>query len=150
MRLFATRKDFDDILGETKKWSRSGEAMDAAPDLQPAVAYSLGDSLTYLIGSPAALVTDHLVGRRRYHLVVAAMRGTILVEVAAIAGLDALAPYDDVTDRQPFAGSGTVIDVPESGVLIVGIDEAARILPAPVGQAIRLLVTVEGATFPNK
>lgn len=150
MRLFATRKEFDDILGETKKWSRSAAAIDAAHDLQPAVAYSLGDSLTYLIGSPSALTTEHLVGRRRYHLVVAAMRGTIEVEVAATADLNPVGPYDDVSDRQPFAGSGTVVGVPESGVLIVGIDEAARILPAPDGQAIRLLVTVEGATFPNK
>ena len=150
MRLLDTRESFDDILGGTRKWSRTGEAIDAAAELQRGVAYSIGDSLTYVANDTPALATDSLVGRRRYHLVVASTRGTVRVEVAAKSDLDATTAYDDLTDRQHFNGSGEIVSIPEGGICIVDIDEAARILPDAGAAAVQLHVTVEGATFHNK
>lgn len=150
MRIFDTRTTFDDVLGGTKKWSRSGEAIDAAADLQQGVAYSIGDSLTYFTDDTAALATDSLVGRRRYHLVVASTRGTVRLEVAPKEDLDASTDYDNLTDRQDFTGSSEVVEVPQGAICIVDIDEAARILPDAETAAVQLHVTVEGATFHNK
>ena len=150
MRLFDTRTAFDDVLGGTTKWSRTGEAIDAAADLLEGVAYSIGDSLTYWADDTTALASDSLVGRRRYHLVVASARGTVRLEVAPMEGLDASDDYDNHTDRQHFSGSGEVVEIPEGGICIVDIDEAARILPDAETAAVQLHVTVEGATFHNK
>lgn len=148
MRLFISREAFDDVLGGTTKWLRTGQAIDSAPSLPAAVTHSVGDSLTFRRGTARDLATETMIGRRRYHLVVAATRGVVRVEVGS--GLTPLAPYDDLSDRQPFAGSGEVVEVPEGGILIVGIDEAARIQPDPDASAVALHVTVEGATFHNK
>lgn len=150
MRLFETRADFDDILAGTKKWERSGEALDCAPGLDRGVAYSIGDSLTYISNDTSALTTEELVGRRRYHLVVASTRGTVRLEVADKTRLESTTEYDDLTDRQAFAGSGDVVNIPEGGICIVEIGEAARILPDTSTAAVELHVTVEGATFHNK
>lgn len=150
MRLFATRSDFDAVLGGTTKWSRTGEALDVSPTLHRGVAYSIGDSLTYVADDTAALATESLVGRRRYHMVVAGTRDTVRLEVGAKTDLDATSDYDDLTDRQYFSGTGDVVDIPEGGICIVDIDEAARILPDAGTAAVELHVTVEGATFHNK
>ncbi len=150
MRIFDTRTAFDDVLGGTTKWSRTGEAIDVAPSLHQGVAYSIGDSLTYVIDDAASLAREHLVGRRRYHMVVASTHGTVRLEVALKSNLDASTDYDDHTDRQHFSGSGEVVDVPEGAICIVDIDEAARILPEAETTAVQLHVTVEGATFHNK
>lgn len=133
-----------------KKWIRTLEALEAAPTLQEGIAYSIGDSLTYRKATTAALATDDFVGRRRYHFVVAPLDGEVAVEVAPKASLDEQGDYSNLTDRQPFAGSGEVVTVPRDGVLIVDIDEAARILPHPDAPAVLLHVSVEGATFHNK
>ncbi|MEO7586805.1 MAG: hypothetical protein ABIS84_02115 [Arachnia sp.] len=150
MRLFDTRAEFDNILGGTKKWSRTGEALDEASTLQEGVAYSIGDSLTYVADDVSALATESLVGRRRYHLVVASTRGTVRLEVARKGDLEEASGYDNTTDRQLFSGSGEVVSIPEGGICIVDIDEAARILPDAEVAAVQLHVSVEGATFHNK
>ena len=150
MRLFTDHATMREILGGTKKWARALEALDAAPGLASGVAYSIGDSLTYRKAPAASLSTDELVGRRRYHLVVAALGGEVAVEVAAKVDLAVGGAYDDLTDRQPFSGSGDTVRVPHGGVLVVDIDEAARILPSPDAEAVLLHVTVEGASFHNK
>ncbi len=150
MRLFGTRAAFDDILGGTKKWSRTGEALDDARNLHPGVAYSIGDSLSYVSDDTTALAPDSLVGRRRYHLVVTSTRGTVRLEVAPKGSVNASTDYDNLTDRQHFSGSGEVVSIPEGGICIVDIDEAARILPDAETAAVQLHVTVEGATFHNK
>lgn len=150
MRTFETRREFDAALGGAKKWVRTGEALDAAGALLPGVAYSIGDSLTYRRGTAAELAVPDLIGRRRYHLVVAATSGAVRLEVAPKAGLVAGADYDDLSDRQPFVGAGDVVDIPEGGIAIVDIDEAARLLPDDATAAVQLHVSVEGATFHNK
>lgn len=133
-----------------KKWIRTLEALEATPGLAAGVAYSIGDSLTYRKGSTADLSTEDFVGRRRYHLVVAPLDGDAAVEIAPKASLAEQGAYSDLTDRQPFAGSGETVRVPQGEVLVVDIDEAARILPDPAAEAVVLHVTVEGATFHNK
>lgn len=150
MRLFTDHATMREILGGTKKWARTLEALDAAPGLSAGVAYSIGDSLTYRKAPATALATEEMVGRRRYHLVVAALSGEVAVEVAAKVDLAVEGAYDDLTDRQLFTGSGETVRVPDGGLLVVDIDEAARILPAPCGEAVLLHVTVEGASFHNK
>lgn len=150
MRLFTDHAAMREILGGTKKWARTLEALDAAPGLSAGVAYSIGDSLTYRKGRTADLATEELVGRRRYHLVVAALGGEVAVEVAPKGAVTAAGPYSDITDRQPFTGSGETVRVPDGGLLVVDIDEAARIIPSPDSEAVLLHVTVEGASFHNK
>lgn len=150
MRLFTDHDTMREILGGARKWSRTLEALDAAPGLSAGVAYSIGDSLTYRKAPASTLVTEELVGRRRYHLVVAATSDEVAVEVAPKRALTAAGPYSDLTDRQPFSGSGEIIRVPAGGLLVVDIDEAARILPNPDSEAVLLHVTVEGASFHNK
>lgn len=150
MRIFDNRDSFRSLLGGEKKWARTLEALDAAPSLADGVTYSIGDSLTYRIGRPADLAAGELTGRRRYLMVVASLGGEVAVEVAAKSGLVAAGPYCDLTDRQPFAGTAEPVMVPDGGLVIVDIDEAARILPAPDARAVLLHVTVEGASFHNK
>lgn len=150
MRLFTTLDLFAEVTAATKKWERTLEALDAAPTLAEGVAYSIGDSLTYRRGRAQAFATDHFIGRRRYHQVVAATGGDVVVDIAAKTDLTEAGPYDDLTDRQPFTGVGQTVTVPRDGILIVDIDEAARVLPTPDSEAVVLRVTVEGATFHNK
>ena len=40
--------------------------------------------------------------------------------------------------------------MPKGGVLVVDVEEAARVLPDPDVAAVMLHVTVEGYSFPNK
>lgn len=150
MRVFQTRDLFDEVLGSTTKWGRTLEAIDASPELTEGVAYSVGDSLTYRRAGTADLATSDFVGRRRYHLVVAPTAGDVDVEIAAKGDLVPVEQYSDLTDRERFSGSGQTVRIPQDAVLIVDVDEAARIHPDPDSSAVVLHVTVEGATFHNK
>lgn len=150
MRLFNDQETTREILGAHRKWQRTLEAVSGAPDLPAGVMYSIGESLTYMRDQAASLATPYLVGRRRYHFVVAALTEGVCVEVAPKSELTAEGPYDNLSDRQPFTGSGQVVQLSAGALLIVDIDEAARILPTPASEAVLLHVTVEGATFHNK
>lgn len=150
MRLFTHRDTMREVMASHKKWSRTLQALDNAPQLQRGVAYSIVDSLTYRRDRTPELATDDLVGRRRYHGVVAALDGDVEVAVAPKASLTEEGPYSDLTDRQSFSGDAATVVVPEGGVLVVDIDEAFRVLPAPDADAVLLHVSVEGATFHNK
>lgn len=150
MRLFTQRETMREVMAGHKKWARTLQALDNAPSLLPGVAYSIVDSLTYRHDRTADLATDELVGRRRYHGVVAPLDGEVAVAVAKKAALTEEGPYSDLTDRQPFSGEAEIVTVPRDGVLVVDIDEAFRVLPTPDAQAVLLHVSVEGATFHNK
>jgi evolved beta-galactosidase subunit beta len=150
MHVFSNRAELDRLQGGATKWARTGQALDAAPGLLEDVTYSVGDSLTYRWTTTDRLAMPDLVGRRRYLLVVAPLDGDVHVEVAPVAQLTARADYDDLSDRQCFDGTGDLTVVPAGGILVVDIDEAARILPTPRTAAVVLHVTVEGATFHNK
>lgn len=150
MRIFDSPDALRALLGGEKKWSRALEALSAAPSLPAGVTYSIGDSLTYRRGRAVDLATEELTGRRRYLMVVASLGGEVAVEVASQDAVTAAGPYSDLTDRQPFTGGAESVTVPDGGLLVVGIDEAARILPDPHARAVLLHVTVEGSSFPNK
>lgn len=150
MRLFTDRATMHEVMGGHKKWRRTLQALENAPSLQSGVAYSIVDSLTYRKDRTSELATDELVGRRRYHGVVAALDGDVDVAVAPKADLVEVGAYSDLTDRQPFRGEAEVVTVPKNGVLVVDIDEAFRVLPTPDSEAVLLHVSVEGATFHNK
>ena len=145
MRIF----DRSQLTGH-KKWIRTAQALDVAPTLQT------GSPTPSVTPSPTAGVdrrprhsrvrrSPSLPPRRR-----AARRELLTRRDAPKAELAEQGAYCDLTDRQPFAGSGQVVRVPEGEVLVVDIDEAARILPDPAVEAVVLHVTVEGATFHNK
>ncbi len=152
MRLFTNRDTMREVMAQHKKWRRTLQAIDQAPGLLPGVAYSIVDSLTYRRDLAPALATNELIGRRRYHGVVAPLDGDLLVAVAKKRDLVEAASYSDLTDRQPFDGDAEAVTVPEGGVLVVDIDEAFRILPEPHPgtDAVLLHVSVEGASFHNK
>lgn len=150
MRLFDNPDTLHDVLGAHRKWQRTLECIAEAPRLRAGAAYSIGDSLTYRRGDGAELGTADLVGRRRYSFVVAGLTGDVRVEVAPKAALTPVQPYSDLTDRELFAGSGEIVTVPQGAVLVVDIDEAARVLPDNPHEAVLLHVSVEGATFHNK
>lgn len=152
MRLFADAETAAEVLGAHRKWQRVLEAVALAPTLREGVTHSIGDSLTYRVGSAADLATESLIGRRRYHLVFACLSGRAVVEVGRKDQLAAKGPYSDLSDRQPFAGSAESVEMPAGALLVVGIDEAARVRPDSDSDSrlVQLHVTVEGATFHNK
>ncbi len=57
--------------------------------------------------------------------------------------MTAAAPYGGLTDGQHFSGPATLVTVPRGGLLVVDIDEAARILPESEADAVLLHVTIE-------
>lgn len=150
MRLFTHRETMREVMASHKKWARTLQALDNAPSLQAGVAYSIVDSLTYRKDRTPGLSTEELIGRRRYHGVIASLDGEVQVEVAPKSELTETGSYSDLTDRQPFTGEAETVTVPTDGVLVVDIDEAFRILSTPDAEAVLLHVSVEGATFHNK
>lgn len=48
MRSFESLAQFQAVLGGTKKWDRTLEAIEQSPQVDAAVAYSVGDSLTWM------------------------------------------------------------------------------------------------------
>lgn len=150
MRLFDSLEHFAEVTAGTRKWERTLEALHGVSGLPSGIAYSMGDSLTYRSGAPVDFTTAQMVGRRRYHQVVAAVAGEVKVEVAPQRNLSPAGLYDDLSDRQPFDGDGRTVTVAEGGLLVVDIGEAARVLPSTQGRVVELHVTVEGATFHNK
>lgn len=150
MHLYDTRHDFDAQLSTVKKWMRTGQALDLAPSLPRDVAHSIGDSLTYWWNDADKMGDESLVGHRRYLTVLSPFRGELTVMVANKQMLHTIERYSDLTDRERFDGPASIVTVPEGGVLVVDIDEAVKIMPAPDVQATQVQVTVEGYSFPNK
>lgn len=132
-----------DVLGAHRKWQRTLEAITRAPNLMANITWSIGNSLTYRRADTSVLATAQLVGHRRYQMVFAALTGAVVVEVAPQADLSPEADYDDLSDRQYFAGQGELVNIPAGGVLVVHIDEAARVLAEPIAEAVLAHVTVE-------
>jgi len=150
MKLFDSTTRFSEVCAGTPKWDRTLSALHTAGTLEPEVAHSVGDSLTYRRTSAARMHAAEFVGRRRYHLVVCPVSEPIDVEFAPQAALTALTSYDDLSDRQSFSGTGRTVTIPTGAVVIFDIGEAARITSCTASELVVLHVTVEGATFPNK
>ena len=160
MRVYTTLESCRANLGAVRKWQRTLEAIATAdptsgvgPELALDAAYSLGDSLTFWRADDAALGAERFTGHRRYHEVLAPVRGDLTVMVASKSRLESHGDYSDDSDRETFGGDGDAAErvvVPCGGVLIVGIDEAFRVEPRQQGETVVVHVTVEGFTFPNK
>lgn len=65
MRIIDNLEQFRQIYASGKKWQRCVEAIENIDNIQPGVAHSIGDSLTYRVENDSA--TDALfTGHRRY------------------------------------------------------------------------------------
>ena len=149
MHQFSSLADFTERTRGTKKWVRTAEAIEAAPNLLRLVTYSIGDSITWRrIDETCA--DDALVASRRYQRVLYCAGGTAHVEYAPTAQLRETRAYSDLTDRQSFAGPGVTVPVGAGTLLIFDIDEATRLTPGTDFDGVQVRVTVEGHSFHNK
>ncbi|MDT3766878.1 hypothetical protein QS713_02210 [Gleimia hominis] len=148
MKIFNSITLFREIMGAHRKWQRAQEAI-LSPERRPDITFSIGDSLTWR-------VVDHnnhescLIGSRRYQRVIYCEKGLIKLEYAKQLSLEPTNEYSDLSDTQEYAGPTTTITLSDGMIAIVGIDEAARIVPGSNFKGITLRVTVEGHTFHNK
>ncbi|MFE7608447.1 MULTISPECIES: hypothetical protein [Streptomyces] len=149
MRIFRDRAHLEEVLGGVTKWERTLEALRAG-GRHLGVMYSVGDSLTTMRARTTAFATDDLVARRRYQCVLSPVDGDAAVEVAPVATLAPAGPYSDLTDRRYLRGDARRHTIRRGAVLVIGPDEAVRVLPVPDTTVTVAYVTVEGATFPNK
>lgn len=159
MRIFQDPEALVRERADAKKWQRTRQAIENLDRIEPGIAHSIGDSLTYWRGPAEGLLAawrtgDGFVASRRYLTVLHAVDADLAVEVVPVAEADVRAPYDDLSDREVLsaagAGAASATTVPAGGLGIVGLNEAFRLMPGNGGQAAIIRVTVEGASFPNK
>lgn len=160
MRIFQDPEALVRERADAKKWQRTRQAIENLDRIEPGVAHSIGDSLTYWRGPAEGLLAawrtdDGFVASRRYLTVLHAVDADLAVELVPVAEADVRAPYDDLSDREVLSDTGasaraSAATVPAGGLGVVGLDEAFRLRPGNGGQAAIIRVTVEGASFPNK
>jgi len=159
MRIFQDPEALVRERADAKKWQRTRQAIENLDRIEPGIAHSIGDSLTYWRGPAEGLLAawrtgDGFVASRRYLTVLHAVDADLAVEVVPVAEADVRAPYDDLSDREVLSAGGASVasatTVPAGGLGVVGLDEAFRLMPGNGGQAAIIRVTVEGASFPNK
>lgn len=151
MIILNSLEEFRQRYHSAKKWRRCLEAIANLQALKPCVGHSIGDSLVYrLVDGPAAAATC-FTGNRRYVEIHYYLDGGETVDFAPKSALTALSPYSDETDRETFAGDGTLRHSASAGqLLIFDNDYAYRPLGAGHLRKLVLMVTIEGATFHNK
>ncbi|MFV0451256.1 MAG: YhcH/YjgK/YiaL family protein [Propioniciclava sp.] len=131
--------------GEAPAWRAAAVAVEAAPRVLPEVTYSIGDAVTYrLLRRPDR---PELTAHRRYLDVRVVLGGQHQVEVARVADLVPLKPYDDLTDREAFVGAGDLQVLQAGEVLVSEPGEAIRDLEVS-GEVLLIRVTVEVARHP--
>jgi len=160
MRIFQDPEALVRERADAKKWQRTRQAIENLDRIEPGIAHSIGDSLTYWRGPAEGLLAawrtgDGFVASRRYLTVLHAVDADLAVEVVPVAEADVRAPYDDLSDREVLSDTGasaraSTATVPAGGLGVVELDEAFRLRPGNGGQAAIIRVTVEGASFPNK
>ena len=161
MRIFQDPEALVRERADAKKWQRTRQAIENLDRIEPGIAHSIGDSLTYWRGPAEGLLAaweadDGFVASRRYLTVLHAVDADLAVEIVPMAEADARAPYDDLSDREVLSAAGvsasgvSAVTVPAGGLGVIGLDEAFRLRPGNGGQAAIIRVTVEGASFPNK
>lgn len=160
MRIFQDPEALVRERADAKKWQRTRQAIENLDRIEPGIAHSIGDSLTYWRGPAEGLLAawrtdDGFVASRRYLTVLHAVDADLAVELVPVAEADVRAPYDDLSDREVLSDTGasaraSTATVPAGGLGVVGLDEAFRLMPGNGGQAAIIRVTVEGASFPNK
>lgn len=160
MRIFQDPEALVRERADAKKWQRTRQAIENLDRIEPGIAHSIGDSLTYWRGPAEGLLAawrtgDGFVASRRYLTVLHAVDADLAVELVPVAEADVRAPYDDLSDREVLSAAGasaraSTATVPAGGLGVVELDEAFRLRPGNGGQAAIIRVTVEGASFPNK
>ena len=110
MRIIDNLEQFRQIYASGKKWQRCVEAIENIDNIQPGVAHSIGDSLTYRVETDSA--TDALfTGHRRYFEVHYYLQGQQKIEYAPKETLQVVEYYRDETDREYLKGCGETVEV---------------------------------------
>lgn len=149
MKIVDNLEQFTRIWNRGRKWQRCVEAINNLDNIQPGVAYSIGDSLTYRVSTQNT--TDALfVGHRRYFDVHYYLQGAQKIEYAPKSELQLVECYRDETDREYLKGCGTTVQVHEGQLVICDIDEACRFICEEPVKKVILRVTVEDGYFHNK
>ena len=118
-------------------------------NIQPGVAHSIGDSLTYRVETDSA--TDALfTGHRRYFEVHYYLQGQQKIEYAPKETLQVVEYYRDETDREYLKGCGETVEVHEGQIVICDIHEAYRFICNNAVKKVVLKVTIEDGYFHNK
>ena len=129
--------------GSDRVWQAIRQAVGKARSLEPGVAYSVGDVLTYVSDRASALADSRFVARRQYWTVLVCLDGQLQVEVAPRASLHVEEAYADSTDREYLSGQGSEVMVnPGCGVGVPPSD-AVRVL-AGDARIVELHVAVDG------
>ncbi|EGE0853755.1 TPA: beta-galactosidase subunit beta, partial [Shigella flexneri] len=120
MRIIDNLEQFRQIYASGKKWQRCVEAIENIDNIQPGVAHSIGDSLTYRVENDSA--TDALfTGHRRYFEVHYYLQGQQKIEYAPKETLQVVEYYRDETDREYLKGCGETVEVHEGQIVICDI-----------------------------
>ena len=111
MRIFQDPEALVRERADAKKWQRTRQAIENLDRIEPGVAHSIGDSLTYWRGPAEGLLAawrtgDGFVASRRYLTVLHAVDADLAVEVVPVAEADVRAPYDDLSDREVLSAAG--------------------------------------------
>ena len=94
MRIIDNLEQFRQIYASGKKWQRCVEAIENIDNIQPGVAHSIGDSLTYRVETDSA--TDALfTGHRRYFEVHYYLQGQQKIEYAPKETLQVVEYYHE-------------------------------------------------------
>lgn len=149
MRIIDNLEQFRQIYASGKKWQRCVEAIENIDNIQPGVAHSIGDSLTYRVETDSA--TDALfTGHRRYFEVHYYLQGQQKIEYAPKETLQVVEYYRDETDREYLEGCGETVEVHEGQIVICDIHEAYRFICNNAVKKVVLKVTIEDGYFHNK
>lgn len=149
MRILNSLEQFQQIYHSGRKWQRCVEAINNIDNLQPGVAHSIGDSLSYRLATDSS--SDALfVGHRRYFDVHYYLQGAQKIEFAPKSALQEVECYRDETDREFFKGCGETVQVHEGQMVICDNHEAYRFLSESAVKKVILRVTVEDGYFHNK
>lgn len=127
MRIIDNLAQFQQIYASGKKWQRCVEAIENIDNIQPGVAHSIGDSLSYRVETDSA--TDALfTGHRRYFEIHYYLQGQQKIEYAAKEDLRVVEYYRDETDREYLKGCGKTVEVREGQMVICDNHEAYRFI----------------------
>ena len=140
MRIIDNLEQFRQIYASGKKWQRCVEAIENIDNIQPGVAHSIGDSLTYRVETDSA--TDALfTGHRRYFEVHYYLQGQQKIEYA---------PKETLQVVEYLKACGETVEVREGQIVICDIHEAYRFICNHAVKKVVLKVTIEDGYFHNK
>jgi evolved beta-galactosidase subunit beta len=143
-------EQFKTLYRDGRKWNRCVEAIENIGKIRDGVYHSIGDSLAYMIEDGVAQNSEHFIGNRRYFDVHYYLEGQETIEANHKQQLDVVMPYQDETDREYLAGSGTLQTVGQWQVVILDNNNAYRFIGDKRVRKVVLKVTIEDGYFLNK